>query len=103
MLFASMYTYRGNISEESQERLTNLFVNWKPPKGFVFKAHYTLTDGTGGLALIEAESAEVLYEGSIPWTPFIEFRTVPVVEVEKSVPIALAAMAWRKSVKGQVT
>jgi len=100
MLFASIYTYRGNISEESQKRLTDLFVNWKPPKGFAFKAHYAFTDATGGLALIEAESAEALYEGSTPWTPFIEFRSVPIVEIDKAVPIALGVMAWRKSVKG---
>ena len=100
MLFASIYTYRSSISEESQKRLTDLFVNWKPPKGFVFKAHYALTDGTGGLALIEADSADVLYEGAVPWTPFIEFRTLPIVEIEKAIPIALAAMAWRKSVPG---
>jgi hypothetical protein len=99
MLFASMYTYRGNISEESQQRLTDLFVSWQLPKGFAFKAHYALADGTGGIALIEAESEAALYEGAVPWTPFIEFRTVPVVEIEKAVSIALGVMAWRKTVK----
>jgi hypothetical protein len=99
MLFASMYTYRGTMTEESQKRLTDLFVGWQPPKGFAFKAHYALADGTGGIALIEAESEAALYEGAVPWSPFIEFRTVAVVEIEKAVPIALGAMAWRKSVK----
>jgi hypothetical protein len=99
MLFASMYTYRASMTEESQKRLTDLFVGWKPPKGFAFKAHYALADGSGGIALIEADSEAALYEGSVPWAPFLEFRTVPVVEIDKAVPIAMGVMAWRKSAK----
>jgi hypothetical protein len=56
-------------------------------------------DGSGGVAIIEAESEAALYEGAIPWSPFIEIRTVPAVEIDKAVPIALNAMAWRDSVK----
>ena len=99
MLFASMYTYRANITEDSQKRLTDLFVSWQTPKGFAFKAHYALADGSGGIALIEADSEAALYESTVPWSPFVEFRTVPIVEIEKAVPIAMAAMAWRKSIK----
>ena len=67
----------------------NLFVGWQPPKGFAFKAHYALVDGSGGIALIEADSEAALYDGSVSWAPFLEFRTVPVVEIDKAVPIAL--------------
>lgn len=99
MLFASIYTHRGPVTEETQKRILNLFVNWKPSEGFSFKAHYSFSDGSGGLALIEAASEAAAFEGTAPWIPFFEFRTVPIVEIEKAVPIILAATAWRDSVK----
>lgn len=99
MLFASIYTYRAGVSEATTKRLTNLFLNWQPPKGFVFKAHYLFADGSGGFSLAEADSEAALYESVAPWIPFLEFRTLPVIEIEKGVPLALAAIAWRESLK----
>lgn len=99
MLFASIYTHRSPAKEETQKLVAQLFVNWKAPEGFTFKAHYSFADGSGGLALIEAESEAAAFEGTAPWVPFFDFRTEPIVEIEKAVPIILAAAAWRDSVK----
>lgn len=99
MLFASIYTYRASASEATVERLTKLFVTWQPPKGYTIKVHYAFADGSGGLALVETGSEAALYEAVLPWVPFIEFRVVPIVEIEKAVPLSLAAIAWRASVK----
>jgi hypothetical protein len=54
-----------------------------------------------GVALSEVESETALYESVTPWVPFIDFRIVPIVEIEKAVPLAVAAIAWRESIKGQ--
>ena len=86
MLFSLVYTAR-DVTEESQERSLDLFTNWKPPAGYEFKAHYALADGTGGIAIVEANSTEALLEAHTPWGPFFEFRTVPVVEIDKAIPI----------------
>ncbi|MDO8267446.1 MAG: hypothetical protein Q7T32_06390 [Moraxellaceae bacterium] len=99
MLFASIYTYRGTVTEESQKRLLNLFVNWKTPEGFTIKSQYSFADGSGGLVLIDAECEVAALEGTAPWIPFLEFRTIPIVEIEKAIPVFLAAAAWRDSVK----
>jgi hypothetical protein len=99
MLFASIYTYRASSSEATLKRLTNLFVKWQAPKGFTIKAHYAFADGSGGMTLVETDSEAAMYEANLPWGPFIEFRVVPIVEIEKAVPLGLAAIAWRESVK----
>lgn len=99
MLFASIYSFRATASEATVKRLTNLFVNWQPPKGYTIKVHYSFADGSGGMSLVEASSEAALYEANSPWLPFVEFRVVPIVEIEKAVPLGLAAIAWRESVK----
>ena len=98
MLFAVSYTARDS-TEEKEKRSLNLFTNWKPPAGDEFKAHYSLADGSGGLAIVEASSPAALLEAHAPWGPFFESRTVPVVEVDKAVPIFQRVNAWRDSVK----
>jgi hypothetical protein len=75
-------------------------VSWQPPKGYTIRNHYSFADGSGGMSLVETESVAAMYEANLPWLPFIEFRFVPVVEIDKAVPLGLAAIAWRESVKG---
>ena len=98
MLFAVIYTARGNSSEESEKRSLQLFANWTPPAGFEFKSHYSFADGTGGIAIVDAQSAEAVLEAHAPWGPFFNYRTVPVVDVEASIPIFDTSNAWRDSV-----
>jgi hypothetical protein len=100
MLFASIYTFRANSSEATIKRLNTLFANWQPPKGYQIKAHYSFADGTGGMTLAESDSEAAIYETILPWLPFLEFRVVPVVEIEKGFALATAAIAWRESIKG---
>jgi hypothetical protein len=99
MLFAVTYTFRASASEATVKRLNTLFGKWQPPKGYEIKAHYSFADGTGGLTLVETGSVAAMYEATIPWAPFVEFRAVPLIEIEKSFPIATAAIAWWESVK----
>ena len=99
MLFAVTFTPRSGLTEERDKRILKLFTNWKPPAGFDFKGFYDYADGDGGIALVEAGSAEVMLEGFAPWSPFFEFRVRPIVPVEKSTPIFEKAIAWRDSVR----
>jgi hypothetical protein len=98
MLFMVQYTAR-DVTEETAKRSLSLFTNWKPPAGYEFKAHYSLADGSGGVAIVEVNSVAPLLEAHAPWAPFFEFHTVPVLEVEKAVPIFQRVNAWRDSVK----
>jgi len=98
MLFAVLYTAR-EVTEDKEKRSLNLFTQWKPPANYEFKAHYAFADGTGGMAIVEAGSSAALLEAHAPWGPFFHFRTVPVVEIDKAVPIFQKVNAWRDSVK----
>jgi len=95
MLFAVIYK-PNSPSEESTKRSLKLFMNWKPP--FEFKTHYARSDGNGGIATFEAESALQALEGIAPWTPFFDFEVVPVVPIEDAVPVLMRVNEWRDSV-----
>jgi hypothetical protein len=99
MLFAVSYTHRAGTSEERDRRTTKLFQNWQPPAGVEFKGFYDYCDGTGGISLVEAGSAELLLETTAPWSTFLEFSIKPIVPVETAQQIYEKATAWRDSIK----
>ncbi|MBM3114782.1 DUF3303 domain-containing protein [Jeongeupia naejangsanensis] len=98
MLFAVSYQFRPNTTEDTHKRVLTLFTNWQPPATYAFKAHYTCADGSGGLALVETDSAMAALEVHNTWAPFFEFKVVPVVETEKAVQIGLSNIKWRESI-----
>ena len=99
MLFAVMWVSRSGGSEERDKRTLKLFMNWRPPAGFDFKGFYDYADGNGGVAIVEATSAEVMLEAFAPWATFFEFSVKPIVPSEKATPIFEKANAWRDSVR----
>ncbi len=99
MLFAVLYTSRAHGDEARDRRTNQMLAAWKPPAGSDFKAWYDFADGSGGVALIETSSAEVMLEAIAPWMTFIDFSIKPVVSVEASTPIFAKAAAWRDSLK----
>jgi uncharacterized protein DUF3303 len=99
MLFAVTFTPRANTNEDREKRTLSMFTQWKPPAGYEFKSFYDYADGDGGIAIVEAASAEALLEAHAPWAATFEFRIRPVVDVEKSVGIFQKAYAWRDSIK----
>ena len=99
MLFAVTWVNRDGSTEEREKRSLKLFTNWKPPAGFDFKAFYDYVDGNGGIAIVEATSAEVMFEVFAAWGVFFEFTVRPIVSTEESTPILEKAFAWRDSVR----
>jgi hypothetical protein len=98
MLFAMTYIAR-DVTEEKEKRSLTLFTHWKPPAGYEFKSHYAFADGTGGMGIIEAGSAAAILEAHTPWGPFFRFMIVPIVEIEKAVPVFQRVQGWRDSIK----
>jgi hypothetical protein len=99
MTFALTWKNSPNATEERDKRILALFTKWSPPAGFEFKAFYDYADGDGGVAIVEASSAEAIYEAIAPWATFLTFRIRPVIATEKSVPILQKAIAWRDSIR----
>ena len=99
MLFAVNYTSGATGDEARDKRTLKLLAAWKPPAGFDMKGWYDYADGSGGVAIIDVSSAEVLMEAVAPWATFFEFSVKPIVSIEKSTPIFGMGVAWRDSVK----
>ncbi len=99
MLFAILYSPRGDVTEEGEKRLLQLFANWKPPAGYDIKNHYGYADTGGGLLIVEAASVEALAEAAAPWGPFLQFESHPIADVTQTVPIAQRVYGWRDSVR----
>ena len=98
MLFVIEFTPRSGVSEERDKRSLKLFRNWKPPAGIEFKAFYDYADGNGGVALVEAGTADALLELTAPWSTFFEFTARVVVPVETATAIYEKALAWRDTI-----
>ena len=99
MLFANIYTYKENLGEESAKRVVNLFTSWAPPAGVEFKSHYLFADGSGGVVIMEVSTPAAGFEGSTAWSPFMNQRIVPLVDIAEGVPISMKISAWRDSVR----
>ncbi len=97
MLFITNYRTRPGVSYEDTKRNLAMFGAWTPPDGFEMKAHYFLADGSGGLAIVETDSAAALLEGVMPFNDVLEFQPVPAVDVEEGVGVMMKASAWRDS------
>jgi hypothetical protein len=99
MLFASIYTWKANLREEDSKRIVKLFTNWTPPAGVEHKSHYVFADGSGGLVIMEVSTPAAGFESTEPWTPFMDQRIVPLLDVGEAVPLATKVAAWRDSVR----
>lgn len=95
MLFHISWEYI-DMSETAQKRSGELFGKWQPGPA-QFQALYDFADRTGGFAVVEASSASDLAKTMAPWTPFLKFSARPILPVQESVEIELAAAAWRES------
>jgi hypothetical protein len=87
-----------DTSEDGIRRSLDVFSKWQPPAGAEFAGFYGFADGGGGVALIEADSAETLARTTAPWAPWLRFTTHPIVAIEESSAIAGEAVAFRDSV-----
>ena len=85
-------------SEEGERRSLAVFGQWQPPEGAQFQGFYGFADGSGGVAIIEADSAQTLFRTTAPWTPWLAFEVTPIIPIEESAQIAGEAVAFRDSV-----
>ena len=87
-----------DTSEAGQKRSLSVFEKWQPPAGAEFQGFFGLADGTGGVAILEADSAATLTRTIDPWTPWLRFTVTPIVPIEQATAIAHEAVAFRDSV-----
>lgn len=87
-----------NSSEEGIRRNLALFSQWKTPDGFEFKGFWGFADNSGGVAIVETDSAEALARATAPFVPWLRFATTPILPIEESAAIAGDAVGYRDSI-----
>jgi len=97
MLFHVTWTFVA-VSEDGRRQSLKAFEAWQPPEGADFKAFFAYADGTGGVAIIDVDSAETLARTIAPWTGWLLFETTAIVPIEESAKINAEALAWVESV-----
>ena len=100
MLFHTMWEFHASNSEEATQRNLAFFSQWKPPDGFEFKGFWGFADGSGGVAIVEADSAAAIGKATAPFTPWLRFSTTPILPIEEASAIAGEAAAARASFSG---
>ena len=84
-------------SEDGQKRSLEVFGRWQPPEGADFQAFYGYADGTGGFAIVEADTAAALAQASAPFTPWLHFTARVILPVQDTAAIAGSGVAFRDS------
>lgn len=100
MLFHTTWEFHTSNSEEAIQRNLAFFSQWKPPDGFEFKGFWGYADGSGGVAIVETDSAATIAKATAPFTPWLRFSTAPILPVEEASAIAGEAAAARASFSG---
>jgi hypothetical protein len=85
-------------SEEGEKRSLEVFQGWQPPAGAQFQGFYGFADSSGGVAIIEVDSAATLTRTTAPWTPWVTFTVTPIIPIEESTAIGAEAVEFRESV-----
>jgi hypothetical protein len=96
MLFHVTQKPRAGYTHDDQKKALEMWARWEPPKGFEVKSFFLAPDGRGFL-VVDAETAEALYEAPAPWTVvYLDYDITPVVEVETGVELQQKGMAFRE-------
>ena len=95
MLFMVSWEFTDS-SEPSEKRSLEVFARWQPPEGADFQGFWGFADGSGGVAIIEVDSAATLARTTAPFVPWLRFTARPIVPVEESAAIAGEAIAFRE-------
>ena len=64
------------------------------------KRFWGYADGSGGVAIVETDSAATITRATAPFTPWLRFSTTPILPVEDASAIAGEAAAARASFGG---
>jgi Protein of unknown function (DUF3303) len=85
-------------TEDMERRHVALFAQWQPPAEADLQAFHIRADYSGGMALVEVDSAEALARTMAPWLPWLRFSAAPVIPTEQSIAVRGEAIAFRDSV-----
>jgi len=95
MLFYVAWKPRAGQGPAQSEAGLEIFARWEAPDGLEFKGMWARADG-GGFCVCEAESSEVMFEATAPWSgAYLDYEIAPIVEMERAMEISSKAIAFR--------
>jgi len=97
LLFHVSWSYV-DTSEEGNRRSLQAFQKWKPPAGAEFKGFYEFADSSGGVAIVEVDSAATLARTTSPWVPWLQFSATPILPIEEATAIGAEAIRFWDSI-----
>ena len=98
MLFHVTYRPKADYKHEDQKKGLELWKKFAIPEGYDIKSWHVAPDQTG-FALLEAPTAELIYETLAPWAcVYLDYEVVPVVEAETAIRALEKAIEYRESV-----
>jgi hypothetical protein len=97
VLFHVMFQFT-DTSEEGEKRSLDVFQGWQPPAGAQFQGFYGFVDNSGGVAIVEVDTAATVARLTAPWVPWMTFTVTPIIPVEEATAIAQEAIEFRESV-----
>jgi hypothetical protein len=97
MLFHVTWEFT-EMTEASEPRHLAVFAQWQPPAGADFQAFYNFADNSGGVAILDVDSAATLARTTAPWVPWLRFTAKPIEPVERTIAIRAEAIAFRDAV-----
>ncbi len=86
-----------DTSDEGQKTSLEVFSRWQPPEGADFQGFYGFADGTGGIAIVDADSAATLARATAPFSPWLRFNAKAILPVEEAAAIAGEGIAFREA------
>jgi hypothetical protein len=98
MLFHVLWHFTDN-TEEGQKRSLQVFQHWQRPTEAQFQGFYGFADNTGGVAIVEVDTAATLTRITAPFTAWLEFAATPILPIEEASAIAGEAISYRDSVR----
>lgn len=97
MLFHVTWEFTDD-SEAGGARSLAVFQKWQPPAGAQFLGFYGFADQSGGVAIIEVDSAATLARTTAPFTPWLRFHARPIHDIVESAGIAGEMAAFRAGI-----
>jgi hypothetical protein len=96
MLFMVIWEFI-DTSDAGERQSLEVFSRWQPPEGADFQAFYGFADNSGGVAIIDADSAATLARAMAPFVPWLRFSAKPIIPIEESAAIGGEGIAFRAS------
>ena len=85
-------------NEESLRRNLQVFSKWTPPSDITFHQFVGRLDGEGGFAVVECDNVKSLMDGPSKFSPWFEFNTIPVADIQDTVPSGQEGIDFRDSI-----